>query len=75
MLINEEIQNGRHPEMTAIFFLKDAWKEGGAYEEYTGRVKKIESIERRMVFNDRTVPIDDVLDINGEVVDGFETGE
>ena len=75
MLINEEIQNGRHPEITVTFFVKDAWKEGGTYEEYTGAVKKIDPIERNIAFYGRVVPIDDVSEIHGELVDGVEAGE
>ena len=75
MLINEEIQSGRHPEITVTFFVKDEFKEGGAYEKYMGTIKKIDPIKRSIVFYDRAVPIDDVSGVYGEVVDGIETGE
>ena len=36
-LIDEAIHDGQHPEITIRYFVPDALKDGGAYEEYTGR--------------------------------------
>ena len=75
-LIDDVIQDGHHPEITVVFFVADLLKDGGEYQEYTGLVRKIEAVERMIVFlaaNGRSagkkVPIDDVTEIHGELVD------
>lgn len=44
-----------HPEITVIYFQKDARKDGGAYVTLTGRVKKIDEYARMISFMDGTV--------------------
>ncbi len=57
-----------HPEVTAVYFLPDLKKEGGAYLTAIGRVKKLDDFERAMVFDDGSViPYDSILAISGEV--------
>lgn len=52
------------PEVRAEHFVKDSHKSGGAYVIKTARVKRIDPIERRVVFTDNTsVSIDDIYDI------------
>ena len=75
-LIDDVIQDGHHPEITVMFFVADPLKEGGEYQEYIGKVRKVDAVERTIVFlaaNGRSagkrVPIDDVLEIHGELVD------
>lgn len=75
-LIDDVIQDGHHPEITVVFFVADPLKEGGEYQEYIGKVRKVDAVERTIVFlaaNGRSagkrVPIDDVLEIHGELVD------
>ena len=64
---------GFNKDMTCRDF---QYKEGGEYEEYTGLVRKIDPIERTVVFladNGRSagkkVLIDDVMEIHGKLVD------
>lgn len=75
-LINDVIQDGHHPTITVTFFVKDSFKEGGAYEEYTGKVRKIDGFERSIVFlaangrsNGKTIPVDDISELHGDLVD------
>ena len=75
-LIDDVIQDKHHPEITVVYFVPDYLKEGGEYEEYTGQVRKIDPIERTVVFlaaNGRSagkkVLIDDVMEIHGKLVD------
>ena len=57
-----------HPEVTAVYFLPDLKKDGGAYLTAIGRVKKLDDFERAMVFDDGSViPYDSILAISGEV--------
>ena len=75
-LIDDVIQDKHHPEITMVYFVPDYLKEGGEYEEYTGQARKIDPIERTVVFlaaNGRSagkkVLIDDVMEIHGKLVD------
>ena len=75
-LIDDVIQDKHHPEITVVYFVPDYLKEGGEYEEYTGKVRKIDPIERTVVFlaaNGRSagkaIRVDDITEIHGELVD------
>ena len=75
-LIDDVIQDKHHPEITVVYFVPDYLKEGGEYDEYTGQVRKIDPIERTVVFlaaNGRsagkTIRVDDIKEIHGELVD------
>ena len=75
-LIDDVIQDKHHPEITVVYFVSDYLKEGGEYEEYTGRVRQIDPIERTVVFladNGRsagkTIRVDDIKEVHGELVD------
>ena len=49
-LIDDTIQDGYHPMVTVVYFVPDAKKEGGSYQEYTGKVRQIDAVERKLVF-------------------------
>lgn len=75
-LIDDVIQDRFNPEITVVYFVPDILKEGGEYQEYTGKVRKIDAIERTLVFlaaNGRsagkTIRVDDISEIHGELVD------
>jgi len=75
-LIDDVIQDGHYPVITLVFFVPDARKEGGEYQAFTGQVRQIDVIDRKVVFlagNGRsagkTVFIDDIMEIHGELVD------
>ena len=56
------------PEVTFTYFKPDERKAGGAYIEVTGRVKKVDNFERRIVMQNGTrMPMDDILNIEGEI--------
>ena len=76
MLIDEAIRDGQHPEIIIRFFVPDALKDGGSYQDYTGPVRNIDTVERTVVFladNGRSkgklVRIDEILEIHGDSVD------
>ena len=78
-LIDDTIQDGYHPMVTVVYFVPDAKKEGGSYQEYTGKVQQVNSAERKLVFlaaNERSagrdISIDVIREIHGEVVDFME---
>ena len=75
-LIDDVIQDGYHPMITAVYFVPDAKKDGGSYQEYTGKVRQVDSAERKLVFladNNRSagkeISIEDVLEIHDDLVD------
>ena len=54
------------PELSLEYFVPDARKQGGSYATYTGKVKKIDAVERCICFSDgKRVKIDDVLSLQG----------
>ena len=75
-LIDDAIRDGDHPLVTVVYFVPDAKKEGGSYQEYTGKVRQVDSAERKLVFladNNRSagkeISIEDILEIHGDMVD------
>lgn len=70
-LIQESLR--AHPEVSITFFQPDAIKVGGAYVTVLGTVKKVDEYERRIVMtNNVSIPIDDVVAIDGELFYGID---
>jgi hypothetical protein len=58
-----------NPEVTFTCFRPDERKAGGAYITVTGTVKKMNDFERVIVMQNGTnMPMDDILDIEGDIV-------
>lgn len=75
-LIDDVVQDRHHPEITIVYFVPDVLKAGGEYQEYTGRVRRIDPIERKVVFLDangrssgKNIRVDDIKEIRGQLVD------
>ena len=75
-LIGDVIEDGHHPAVTVVYFVPDALKAGGAYEEFSGTVKKVDAIERQIVFyaengrsSGKKIGIDVISEIHGDLVD------
>ena len=69
-MIQEAIQRGEHPLISVIYFVPDGRKAGGAYKEYAGLVKKIDTVERQIIFladngssDGKRVRIDDIKEM------------
>jgi len=61
------------PQVKVTYFVPDTRKEGGAYVVTAGRVKKVDAVERQIVMMDgRTIPIDEVCAVDGELFRGME---
>lgn len=76
MLITDMIEEGHHPTITVVYFVPDALKDGGAYDEFTGCVKKVDAVGRQITFfadngrsNGKSISIDFISQILGELVD------
>ena len=48
--IGAMIEDGAHPAVSVTYFKPDAHKAGGRYEKMTGVVKRVDPIEKRLVF-------------------------
>lgn len=53
------------PEVTVTYFIPDAGKSGGSYRTETKRVKKVDYIDRCLVFADTSkIPIGDIIKLD-----------
>ena len=69
--INEKLQflntSKKAEEVSITYFIPDSNKSGGAYVVKTGFVTRIKEYEKEVIMEDGTkIPIDDILDIEGE---------
>lgn len=52
------------PMVTVTYFVPDSRKSGGAYVTHTGVLKRVDEVERMMVFNDGVrIPIVEIISI------------
>lgn len=66
MLLNERI--AERPAVSAVYFVPDGRKAGGAYVRCTGEVRRIDEHRRLLIFADgRELPIDDLHALDGAV--------
>ena len=79
-LIADVIEDGHHPILTLTYFLNDSMKQGGSYVTMTERVRKIDSVGKKIQLF-RTVgasksymelDMDKIKDISGELVNYIE---
>lgn len=60
------------PRITVTYFVPDEIKEGGAYELFTGRLKRIDSYEHCLCFeNGKKINIADICKIEEEICVDF----
>ena len=65
-------RTAEHPSITVTFFRPDERKDGGAYVDITGALKKIDEYERVIVLmSGEKIPSGDVLDIEAAVFAGL----
>ena len=63
---------GEHPDVAVTWFQPDGIKDGGRYVTTTGRLKRIDEVERVLVMEDKTtVPLDDVISIDEHSISDF----
>ena len=59
------------PEITVTWFQPDERKDGGAYLTATGRLKKLDEVQRVLVLTDGTkIPLDDVAGLESDCFRG-----
>ncbi len=55
---------GEEPELSIVYFLPDLLKFGGEYVSHTGRLRRIDPVEKSILFTDGLrIPIADIRDI------------
>ena len=60
------------PEITVTWFQPDERKDGGAYLTATGRLKKIDEVERILSLQDGTaIPLEDVVGLESGCLQGL----
>lgn len=65
-MILEKIEE--HPMLTITYFVPDTRKNGGAYVDVTGSVKKLNLYEHQLIMMDGTkIPLDEIIEIKYEV--------
>ena len=57
------INEGQHPPISVTYFLKDKVKNGGNYLQYSGRLKRIDTMEKELVFPNKKIKFKDIVDI------------
>jgi len=71
-ILNEKLQflldnAEREPAATVTYFVKDEKKHGGAYQYVTGVIKRIDTIERQVIIDNKSkIPIDDIIEIESD---------
>ena len=70
-ILSEQIK--KKNEVVFTYFVPDLNKDGGAYINVSGIVKKIDKINQIITLEDKTeIPINDIIDISGEIFKLFE---
>ena len=63
--INDKINNCLNKNICVTYFIPDRYKDGGRYENYTGIVRKIDTVYKYIIFMDKKViDINDIIFIN-----------
>ncbi len=76
-LITDVIADGHHPTLTFTVFKPDEKKAGGAYVEITDAVKRVDTVQRKVILMttegrgqmNRTIDFDKIISITGDLVD------
>lgn len=54
-----------HPELTLTYFVPDERKAGGSYRTHSGKLKRLDLLNRNLLFTDgTTVPIGRIFDLS-----------
>lgn len=61
------------PNISVIYFESDKRKSGGKYLEYNGNIKRIDSINNTLLFEDgMKISINNLVDINSQLIKDIE---
>jgi hypothetical protein len=76
-LISDVLEDGHHPVLKFTYFLNDSMKQGGSYVTMTERVRKIDTVGRKIQLfktvgasmSYMELEMDKIRDISGDLVD------
>ena len=55
------IRSGQQPCVSVTYFIPDSRKDGGAYETFTGEIRRIDRAERALLFRSgQRIPVDSI---------------
>lgn len=67
-IILAALELGERPTVTVTYFQPDVRKDGGAYIDFTGEIKRVKPAENRFVFmNDMEISFSDIFDLHCEL--------
>lgn len=70
MLIDEHIKE--KPEVRVLYFIKDKKKYGGNYSEFSGIIRRIDKINSKIIFEDKTIiDLNNIIDIKCEFIKNY----
>ena len=62
-----------HPNVTITYFVPDEKKSGGKYVTVADNIKSVDELERAIVLEKKgSVPIDNIIDIESDILSGWE---
>lgn len=65
-IIEDNIESS--PVVKVTYFIRDLRKNGGKYIEYTGNVRRLDFINRIIIFKDKKrISFDDILEIDSQI--------
>lgn len=74
--LSAQLSAGQRPEVSVLVFVPDSRKAGGRYETVTGRAKRLDPVENRLVLLGEGSPpeeialsLDRILDLSGVIQD------
>lgn len=76
-LISEAIKKGVYPSVSITYFVPDVSKDGGKYITVNEKIKKVDSVDNRVILMkttgigkvNETISFADITDITGDLVD------
>lgn len=58
------------PEITITYFIEDKRKKGGRYQKITGKIKRIDEVEKQLFLMDKTkISIEKIINIESNIFD------
>lgn len=77
--LTAQLSAGQRPEISVLVFVPDARKAGGRYETVTGRAKRLDPVEKKLILLGSSIPpeeislnLDRILDLEGITEDGSD---
>ena len=77
--LSARLSAGQQPEISALVFVPDTHKAGGRYEAVTGRAKRLDPVEKKLILLGSGTPpeeislsLDRILDISGIITEDLD---